>query len=273
MVKHIAAFDVTCQNGVLFGLILLYAGMHVHSQAAGCAHAGLAQTAHCMCLAYVCHCPCFSAADAIQQNEFADLYSEVGPDNVGGMGSEPSCTLTLFTCQPGAAQSPSNGPAAPSQATEAVHSPSRDKPATFSSSSDAPELQAVSADTNPPLGSPSDATAKVTGKTVTPASADGNNATALDSSNVSGSQASQPPKRQKVTAEKHAPFEAVMQIGCSPHNVVASRPGHQHPMLLGLSDDVDCAVVAVSAADAGQQLHAEHVHSIPALAYVAAGKP
>ena len=81
----------------------------------------------------------------------------------------------------------------------------------------------------------------------------------------------QQPSGMNVTADRHAGYKAVMQIGCSPHDVVATQSGHQHPMLLGLANDVDCAVVAVSAAADGQQLQAQHVRSIPALAYVAAG--
>ena len=41
--------------------------------------------------------------------------------------------------------------------------------------------------------------------------------------------------------------------------------------MLGLIDDVDCAVVSVSWHDQSQEALIEHLTSIPALAYVATG--
>lgn len=167
------------------------------------------------------------------------MYSEVGPDNVGGMGNEPACTLTLFRRAQISAQSGSSS-AAEGQPTDTEHNQSS---------------TATDAATNFP------------DQTLPTLSQE----SVADAPQRSGDQhaTDQQPLGVHVTANRHGNYETVMQIGCSPHDVVAIQSGHWHPMLLGLSDDVDCAVVAVSAD--GQQLQAQHVHTIPALAYVAAG--
>ena len=175
----------------------------------------------------------------MQQNEFADVYSEVGPDNVGGMGNEPACTLTLFRRAQVPAQSGSPS-AAEGQPTDTEHNQNSNvtDAATNFPNQTLPALSQESVEDAPQSSGDQHAT-------------------------------DQQPSGLHVTANRHGNYEPVMQIGCSPHDVVAIQSGHQHPMLLGLSNDVDCAVVAVSAD--GQQLQAQHVHSIPALAYVAAG--
>ena len=186
---------------------------------------------------------CACVADALQQNEFADLYSEVGPDNVGGMGNEPSCTLTLFRRNQTPAQ-PKDTSAAGGQPADTEHTQNASAP---DEAADRPNqtLPAL------PQATPAGGTAQ----------------SSRDQHVVDKQQ----PSVAHVTADARRNFDAVMQIGCSPHDVVAIQPGHQHPMMLGLSNDVDCAVVAVSAEAGGHQLQAQHVHSIPALAYVAAG--
>ena len=63
-------------------------------------------------------------------------------------------------------------------------------------------------------------------------------------------------------------YSVADQIDCGPHKVVAI--GQQQQILLGLSDDIDCAAVTFTAQDSA--LVTEHLHSIPALAYVTAGK-
>ncbi|KAA6429712.1 MAG: hypothetical protein FRX49_00146 [Trebouxia sp. A1-2] len=60
------------------------------------------------------------------------------------------------------------------------------------------------------------------------------------------------------------------QVECDPHKVVAIRPGQQQQILLGMSNDVDCAVVEFKSSNSALVL--DHIHTIPALAYVAAGK-
>jgi len=79
-----------------------------------------------------------------------------------------------------------------------------------------------------------------------------------------------------------AGFAEVGRVACAPHRLLAAQAAGAR-MLLGLIDDVDCAVVearlgsppaagAPAAAEAGQAV-AEHIASVPALAYVAAGAP
>ncbi|KAL0045595.1 hypothetical protein WJX82_010847 [Trebouxia sp. C0006] len=60
------------------------------------------------------------------------------------------------------------------------------------------------------------------------------------------------------------------QVECDPHKVVAIRPGQQQQILLGMSNDVDCAVVGFKSSNSA--LVSDHIHTIPALAFVAAGK-
>lgn len=209
-----------------------------------------------------------SAADAIQQNEFADLYSEVGPDNVGGMGNEPSCTLTLFSRHQNAPHLHITGSTATKQATGAANSPLADQPMSTSARSHVSDATAKAAHSDSLARQHLEATDEATAPVAVADDAEG---AALSSNAIQPTNESLQSISGHASADDHARYHPVMQIGCSPHGVVATRPGHQQPMLLGLSNDVDCAVVAVSAANDGQQLHAQHVHSIPALAYVAAG--
>jgi hypothetical protein len=77
-------------------------------------------------------------------------------------------------------------------------------------------------------------------------------------------------------------FAEVGRVACAPHRLLAAQAAGAR-VLLGLIDDVDCAVVEARlgappaagvppAADAAPAV-AEHVASVPALAYVAAGAP
>ncbi|GAB4820252.1 hypothetical protein N2152v2_007298 [Parachlorella kessleri] len=77
-----------------------------------------------------------------------------------------------------------------------------------------------------------------------------------------------------------AALSCVEQIPCLPHKVLSCQL-QQDRLLLGLTDDVDCAVVEVAcmAGAAGSQdglstcgFKVQHATSVPALAYVAAGK-
>ena len=175
-----------------------------------------------------------AADDAVPRNEYTDLYNEIGPDNVGGMGGEPACTITLF--------SPSH---------EAPHH-------------DSTEASARTHTASPKAASSEASQDKSKFQSETAASGGNNTDVEVQTNSVAGdgqSSRNSPPQPA---------YRAVEQIDCEPHRVVAIRSGQQQQMLLGLSNDVDCAVVAFRSS--GQALVSEHMHTIPALAYVAAGE-
>lgn len=166
------------------------------------------------------------AAESAPRNEFTDVYNEVGPDNVGGMGDEPFCTITLLILRTAAKQG-KNGSHAPR--------PQADN----SGAAEADTVPEAACTTHHSLVAQPD-----------------------DTATESSSQ---------QHGDQHSPYVAVEQLQCDPHKVVALRPGQHHQMLLGLSNDVDCAAVAFSCSDK-LVLASQHCHSIPALAYVAAGQ-
>ncbi len=49
---------------------------------------------------------CCALTGMLPQQQCADLYRETGPDGLGALGSEPSCTLTLFETSAATAQQP-----------------------------------------------------------------------------------------------------------------------------------------------------------------------
>lgn len=168
------------------------------------------------------------AAATMPSNEFSDVYNEVGPDNVGGMGDEPSCSITLFMLKEAAKQGKHGSDASTTQDTSggAKHDAVAETECTAQQGMDAQHLpQGTAAATN-------------------------------DGDHKDGDQQSS--------------YVAVDQVACDPHKVVALRPGQHNQMLLGLSSDVDCATVAFSCSGKSV-LEPQHCHSIPALAYVAAG--
>ena len=61
------------------------------------------------------------------------------------------------------------------------------------------------------------------------------------------------------------------EVPCHPHRLLTSRCC-DHSALLGLVDDVDCAVVEAKAPDASSPASLRHLTSIPALTYVAEGE-
>lgn len=174
---------------------------------------------------------CVCAAETAPRNEFSDVYNEVGPDNVGGMGDEPSCTITLHMLREAAQQGTHGSDAPGTQGT------------TCADNSGAAEEDALPE--------------------------------AASSSAHHGVIAQPDDTATECLAQQHGDqqslYVAVHQLECDPHKVVALRPGQHQQMLLGLSNDVDCAAVAFSCSDK-LALDAQHCHSIPALAYVAAGQ-
>mmetsp|Transcript_37750 Transcript_37750/g.106682 ORF Transcript_37750/g.106682 Transcript_37750/m.106682 type:complete len:536 (-) Transcript_37750:283-1890(-) len=73
-------------------------------------------------------------------------------------------------------------------------------------------------------------------------------------------------------------FQAVCSRSLSPYNLLTSQSGlsglGQPAALLGVTDDVDCAVMRVSVgpASSSEQIQIKHEGTVPALAYIAAGK-
>ena len=165
---------------------------------------------------------------------------------MGGMGGEPACTATLFK-QTAADPQPSPD-AAPVQQGHAILPASHQQhTAPAKDSSAAP------------------ATASATASF-----AQSNGTAALEQQTTAEPQASSLTQRNGNSEHRtgRSNYSIVDQIDCGPHKVVAF--GQQQQILLGLSDDIDCAaVVFMSQASA---LVAEHLHSIPALAYITAGK-
>lgn len=151
------------------------------------------------------------------------------------MGSEPSCTITMFS---------------PSSRTAPEHNPtaaSVDPSSTFS--------EAVSNDKD--SGKPN-AQSETSAVGHQPVASEQSADSAGDNRQADGHSSERPA------------YEASDQIECDPHKVVAVGPGSQQQLLVGLSSDVDCAVVRFVVS--GAALGSAHVHTIPALAYVAAGQ-
>ena len=183
------------------------------------------------------------------RNEFSDLYNEVGPDNVGGMGSEPACTVSMFVIRSGSPQVHSNG--GPTEAHGSM-------PEAKSTAQEPTELS-----THSQTVSSADAAQLNQEPDITPIHPQPVAIQQSGGGTVAGDTSSQHTVEQPL-------YRLAEQIECDPHKVVAVMPGQQQEMLLGLSNDVDCAVVRFKAA--GSALVSEHLHTIPALAYVAAGE-
>lgn len=182
-----------------------------------------------------------AADDAVSRNEFSDVYNEVGPDNVGGMGSEPACTVTLF--------SPDSHAAPDSSSARLIKAR-----AGFGTKESAQCNIAQTAD---------DAAG---GSTISQ--------TAVPDDQLGASllqDGMTPPAGHLSQHNAEQPvYRLADQVECDPHKVVAIRPGQQQQILLGMSNDVDCAVVGFESSNSA--LVSDHIHTIPALAYVAAGE-
>ena len=172
------------------------------------------------------------AAATVPRNEFSDVYNEVGPDNVGGMGDEPSCTITLFLLGDAAKRGNDGGEVSGTQACAESNEAAKQDTASETAST----AQQGMDEQHLPHG------------------------TAIATENSA-----------HKDGDQQSLYVAVDQVECDPHKVVALRPGQHNQMLLGLSNDVDCATVAFSCSGK-PVLDSQHCHSIPALAYVAAGQ-
>lgn len=183
-----------------------------------------------------------AADDVVSRNEFSDLYNEVGPDNVGGMGSEPACTVTLFS---------PDGHAAPDSSAVSL---TKAHSVGFETKDSAQPNSAQTADE-----AAGDSTIAET-------------AVPDDQLGASPLQDSMPPPAGDLSQHntEQPVYRLADQVECDPHKVVAIRPGQQQQILLGMSNDVDCAVVGVKSSNSA--LVSDHIHTIPALAYVAAGE-
>ena len=190
-------------------------------------------SAHCM-LQYtfstMSHAVC--AAATVPRNEFSDVYNEVGPDNVGGMGDEPSCTITLFLLRDAARRGNVGSEVSGTQAC--------------ADTSGAAKEDAIS-------------------ETACTAQQD------MNAQHLPHGTATATEDAAHKDGDQQSSYVAVDQVECDPHKVVALRPGQHKQMLLGLSNDVDCATVAFNCSSK-PVLDSQHCHSIPALAYLAAGQ-
>ena len=165
------------------------------------------------------------------------------------MGSEPACTVSMFVIRSGSPQV--NSSASPTAAHDPV----------FDAKSRAQEPAEPS--THCQTLSSADATQLNQEPDTTPTHPQPDAIQPSGGAAVNSGTSSQHSVEQPL-------YRLAEQIECDPHKVVAVMPGQQQEMLLGLSNDVDCAVVRFKAA--GSALVSEHLHTIPALAYVAAGE-
>ncbi len=186
-------------------------------------------------------CPSIAADDAVPRNEFTDLYNEVGPDNVGGMGSEPACTVTLFS--PDGHAAPGSSAASPSKAHSGFETKDSAQPNTAQTADDTAGGSTIS-------------------QTAVPYDQ-------LGASPLQDNMAPPAGILSQHNAEQPV-YRLADQVECDPHKVVAIRPGQQQQILLGMSNDVDCAVVGFKSSNSA--LVSNHILTIPALAYVAAGE-
>ena len=187
-------------------------------------------------------CASVDADDAVPRNEFSDLYNEVGPDNVGGMGSEPTCTISLF--------SPDDHAAPDSSAASLTKAHS----AGFAAKDSAqPNVAQTAGDA-------------ASGSTISETAVPDDQ---LGASPLQDGMTPPAGDLRQHNAEQPV-YRLADQVECDPHKVVAIRPGQQQQILLGMSNDVDCAVVGFKSSSSA--LVSDHIHTIPALAYVAAGE-
>lgn len=180
-------------------------------------------------------------------NEYADLWRETGLDNAGGMGQEPACDLYSFSCRPSHHKQQQQQPPGASHPAPGIADPSATEHQETATATDGATVVGCDTQTatqtthsanqgHPPLSEISDTVPS---------------ATAVS-----------------VTARGHIRTD-VRQ--CHPHKVVALRHEQSHKVTVGLSDDVDCAVIEAAVQPGTGQLDVNHVATVPALAYVAAG--
>ena len=172
----------------------------------------------------------------LPRNQYADLFKESGPDGAGEMGGEPLCTLVCYK---------------------------REQQENLVSQED-------KTDQNQAEGTP----------TAAPLENDPES-TELNTSNplciIVGDEPP-PPGRKKNK------FQIIEKILCHPHRLLGCQIV-RNALRLSLTDDVDCAVVDIAASKPKENeernvplpgqatgFSINHVASIPALAYVAAGK-
>ena len=231
-------------------------------------------------------------AEALPQTQYVDMWHETGPDNVGGMGSEPGVAVYGYVCQATRQPLGSNSAAQPEAWSPGMAAPNSAaaQPASDvvgpGESEQAPAQQ-VRQDQQPrALSAP---TGQASGPDQQPQSLVGGAAmprqTAVASRQPGSlpgqtkglyeqSGASTPPDQldQQPETGTLAPLPRQTNVvRCEPHRLAALQACEPQQCLLGLTDDVDCAVVAAAWDAQSCQASLEHISTVPALAYVAAG--
>ena len=220
------------------------------------------------------------------------MWHETGPDNVGGMGSEPGVAVYGYICQ-AARQSAGNNSAAQPEATSPGMAAPNNAAAQPASGVVRPEegeqapAQLIGQGQQPGPLSPSPGQASGPGQQ--PQSSISSAAMPQQTAGVGGqprsllgqamgpyemSEARTPPSQldQQPETGRLARFPGQTNVvRCEPHRLAALQACEPQQCLLGLTDDVDCAVVAAAWDAHSCQASLEHISTVPALAYVAAG--
>ena len=232
------------------------------------------------------------AAEALPQTQYVDMWHETGPDNVGGMGSEPGVAVHGYLCQATRQATWNNSAAQPEANLPGMAAPNNAaaQPASAEVGPGASEqapAQQVGQDQQPrPLSaSPGEASGlgqlpqSLVGSTTLPRQTAG---VVEQPGPLPGqtrgpheqSGASTPPSQLDDQPEsgRLAPFPRHTNVvRCEPHRLAALQACEPQRCLLGLTDDVDCAVVAAAWDVQSCQASLDHISTVPALAYVAAG--
>ena len=231
-------------------------------------------------------------AETLPQTQYVDMWHETGPDNVGGMGSEPGVAVYGYACQVTGQSTGNNSPAQPEATLPGMAAPNTAaaQPASGvvrpEEGEQAPAQQIGQGQQPGPL-SPSPGQASGPGQQ--PQSSVGSAAMPRQTAGVGGqpesplgqtkgsyeqSEARTPPSQldQQPENGRLAPFPRQTNVvRCEPHRLAALQACKPQKCLLGLTDDVDCAVMAAAWDAQSCQASLEHISTVPALAYVAAG--
>eukprot|EP00891_Asterochloris_glomerata_P001667 jgi/Astpho2/1667/Aster-04101 len=218
-----------------------------------------------------------SALEALPQTQYVDMWHETGPDNVGGMGSEPGVAVYGYVCQATRQPLGSNSAAQPEAWSPGMAAPNSAaaQPASDvvgpGESEQAPAQQASGPDQQPQSLVGGAAMPRQTAvASRQPGSLPGQTKGLYEQSG-----ASTPPDQldQQPETGTLAPLPRQTNVvRCEPHRLAALQACEPQQCLLGLTDDVDCAVVAAAWDAQSCQASLEHISTVPALAYVAAGK-
>ena len=233
------------------------------------------------------------AAEALPQTQYVDMWHETGPDNVGGMGSEPGVAVYGFVCQATRQPTGDNSAAQPEARLPGMAAPNNAVTQPVSDAVGPEESEQVPAqhaeqDQQPrPLPAPP---GQASGLSQQPQSLVGTATMPRDQTGGVGGQPGSLPGQAKGPYEGSGASTLPSQLDqqsesgrlaplprqtnlvrCEPHRLAALQACEPQRCLLGLTDDVDCAVVAAAWNAQSCQAGLKHISTVPALAYVAAG--